>query len=342
MRVIGLVVGALFLLAVMRHLRKKKEDRSNLLLPVFFGTGVVIVSIFPEVASFPANILTLRDIAGGRLITLLLISSCFLWVLLLWERAKSSHVKLQLQKIGVACGVNNFSCDMSLNPGALWVVIPVLNEADNLRELLPKIPKTLSGRDVHVLVVDDGSIDDSAVIAQECGCLVASMLVNFGGGLALKTGFEIASRHGASVIVTIDGDCQHDPADIGKVVSPIFEGEADLVIGSRQLGSYDKVSTIRSVGLHVFNRTINLLQGTQITDCASGFRGIRLDSLRKWRLYQEQYHTAEMIIEAAKAGATITEVPITVQNRSHGESKKGKDFLYGFFFLRTVLKAWFK
>ncbi len=166
--------------------------------------------------------------------------------------------------------------------------------------------------------------------------------INRGGGAALRLGYDIAKAARAKIIVTMDGDGQHLPEEIQNLVEPILNNEADFVIGSRVLGKHERDNIVRWVGIHTFNLIINLLAGTRITDCSNGFRAFRVDSLQKVLLLQDQFHTAELIIDAARKGIRIREVPVTVLRRFSGQSRKGKNWKYGFNFSKTVLKTWLR
>ena len=155
---------------------------------------------------------------------------------------------------------------------------------------------------------------------------------------------RFASRDaiGADIVVTMDADGQHDPAEIERLVQPILNDQADFVLGSRLLGAREKDSQVRLVGIYTFNFILRLLTGVKFTDCSNGFRAFRLSELKKITLRQDQFHTTELIIEAVKKGGRITEVPVTVSRRLHGDSKKGRDLSYGYNFARTIVKTWFR
>ena len=345
LRITGLVAGILALAVAAARLRRHASQRTDVLALVVGGGLLCAISLSPNVVNLPAEAIELNDAPGGRLLTLLLASTFLMWPLLLRERGKSARLKLAFEESIRSQAAREFRVSThgrELPAGAVWVIIPVLNEAENLRALLPQIPREVAGTPLSILVVNDGSTDESELVAREHGAEVANLPINRGGGAALKLGFELVRSVGASVAVTMDGDGQHRPEDLAGMVAPIVEGEADLVIGSRLLGSSEAASAMRAAGVHVFNATINLLMSTKITDCSSGFRAVRIESLRKLRLVQEQYHTAELIIEAAKHQLRIAERPITIVRRMSGQSKKGKDLLYGFLFLRTILKAWLR
>ena len=208
--------------------------------------------------------------------------------------------------------------------------------------VLPRIPRKIQHIPVKILLIDDGSSDETYNVTKQNGALVARHPTNRGGGAALKTGYDIIKKVKPLVIVTMDSDGQHSPDEISTLVEPILQDKADFVIGSRVLGSSAKYSRIRSYGIHVFSKLINIIVGTAITDCSSGFRAFNRAVLENCLLIQEQYHTAELIIEASKRGFRIQETPVNITCRLSGKSKKGRDFKYGLFFLRTILKTWLR
>ncbi len=140
----------------------------------------------------------------------------------------------------------------------------------------------------------------------------------------------------------MDADNQHLPKEIEKLVAPILSNQYDLVIGSRILGESFKSSVMRDTGINIFTKTINFITGTKLTDCSSGFRAFNVNKMSSLNLREEQFQTAEVIVEAAKKGLRIGEVPITIVERKHGTSKKGKDIKYGLFFAKTILKSWWR
>jgi glycosyltransferase involved in cell wall biosynthesis len=204
------------------------------------------------------------------------------------------------------------------------------------------MPRSILGITTYVLVIDDGSTDGSGDVARTNGAFVARLPVNAGGGTALRTGFLVASANRAKAVVTMDGDGQHDPSQLESLLMPILQDKAEIVIGSRLLGSHERVSFVRSAGIRIFSAAINGLQGTRISDCSSGFRAIATSRLAEMTLVQEQYHTAELIIEAAKHKMRIAEVSIHIKRRMSGKSKKGRNVLYGIMFLRTIMHAWLR
>ncbi|MGD9079265.1 MAG: glycosyltransferase family 2 protein [Desulfobacterales bacterium] len=230
----------------------------------------------------------------------------------------------------------------SKNLKPIMIVIPAFNEAENLGYLLPRIPAKIKDAELGVLVVDDGSDDGTSQIVQEYNQFVVSNPINRGGGAALRLGYDILKNSDAAICVTMDADGQHLPEDIEALVAPILDNEFDVVIGSRILGTREKDNPIRIAGVHIFSAIISSLLGKRITDPSSGFRAFKMEKIKSIDLYEDQYHTSELIIEAVKKGLRVKEVPISIMKRKFGKSKKGKDLNYGFHFAKTIIKTWWR
>jgi glycosyltransferase involved in cell wall biosynthesis len=226
--------------------------------------------------------------------------------------------------------------------GSVGILIPAYDESENLSGLLPRLPAELSGVPVGVLVVDDGSRDGTAEAARRAGAGVLRLPINRGGGAALRAGYAVMLRAGARAVVTMDADGQHRPEDLPQLVAPILDGSADCVQGSRILGTQEPGPVARSLGISFFNSVVSLLVGRPITDCSNGFRAIRTGVLAELDLRQDQFHSAEFVIEVITRGFTFREVHVAVLRRVHGRSKKPRSLAYGFGFGRAIVTAWFR
>ena len=221
-------------------------------------------------------------------------------------------------------------------------MIPAYNEAENVGAVVSRVPDRVCGLATTVLVVDDGSDDGTVDAAKAAGAVVARHLRNRGGGAALRTGYALAIEAEATLVVTLDADGQHLPEEMPHLVRPIVRGRADAVNGSRTLGSADPNTFSRELGLRVFNRVLTTITRTDITDCSSGYRAIKAESLSKLDLRQDQFHASEFLIEAVKRGLRLEEVPITVARRLHGETKKPATLGYGAGFTRAIVRSWLR
>ena len=196
-------------------------------------------------------------------------------------------------------------------------IIPAYNEEKALADV---IGKTLEHVD-EVIVVDDGSSDKTSEVAIEAGARVIRHSVNLGKGEALKSGFKAIGDD--SIIITIDGDGQHNPSEIPDLVRPIIEDGADLVNGSRYMnGPEENTPAYRRVGQKVLDIATNISAGTKVTDSQSGFRAFSPKSKNVFRFKDTGFGIeSEMLVDAAEAGLKIVEVPITVRYDLDGSTK---------------------
>ncbi len=343
LRIGGALLGLGSLVLSFVRFRRYSIGRRDFVLLSLFGLSLLVVSVLPGSVNVFAGMLSLEDKQFGRLITLLIFSSFGLWLFVLALNSSDLKKANQFDRLVRGLVRQNFAHEHGYDDiKEITVIIPALNEARNLEVVLPRLPRQVLGREVGVLVVDDGSTDDTAQVVQKLGFGLVSSPLNRGGGAALRLGYDLAMAGGAQIVVTMDGDGQHRPEELAQLVEPLLTGEADFVIGSRVLGQREKDSTVRWVGIRVFNFVINTLAGTRITDCSSGYRAFKVQVLQQVILLQDQFHTAELIIDAARKRLRIQEVPITVLRRYSGHSKKGGNWSYGLRFARTVLKTWFR
>jgi len=343
-RWLGLLVGILGFLYVFNRFRHGRTRRIDFLWSMVISFSLITVSVWPGSVGLLRDMLLLEEAQFSRLIAIIIMSNIVLWIFFFYSQFRlTRHVDQfdhLVRQLGVADFERVYPAIRSLPP--IMVVIPAYNEADNLEPVLKAVPEEVLGLKLGTLVIDDGSHDDTLKIARNSGALAVKNPINRGGGAALRMGFDIARHYGARVVVTMDADGQHLPSEIPELVVPILNDRVDFVIGSRILGQREKDSIIRYMGIHVFNILIRLLTHVKVTDCSNGFRAFRTDELAKILLRQDQFHTSELIIDAAKKRIRIGEVPVTVKRRTSGESKKGKNWHYGLSFFRTVFRTWWR
>ena len=196
-------------------------------------------------------------------------------------------------------------------------IIPAYNEEDALADVIAKTSQYVD----EVIIVDDGSIDRTAEVAIEAGAKLISHSTNLGKGEALKSGFEAIDDD--SIIVTIDGDGQHNPDEIPAIIKPIIEDGADLVNGSRYMnGPEENTPAYRRVGQKVLDIATNISAGIKVTDSQSGFRAFSPRTKGVFRFKDTGFGIeSEMLVDAAESGLKIVEVPITVRYDLDGSTK---------------------
>jgi len=199
------------------------------------------------------------------------------------------------------------------------VVIPAYREASHVGLVVEGC------RPYRVIVVDDGSPDDTAAVAAAAGARVYRHVVNRGAGAATATGLKAALRQGAEVVVTLDADGQHLPAEIPRLVEPILAGKADFVIGSRLLDPTG-MPGLRRLGNRVANLVTYGLYGVHVTDSQSGFRAFSARVLEAMPLDWGRYEfCSEMVAQIQRAGFRRLEVPVTALYSEYSLSK-GQSF----------------
>jgi len=188
----------------------------------------------------------------------------------------------------------------------ITAIIPAFNEEIPIGSV---VISTLEHVD-HVIVVDDGSEDRTSEIAGIAGAEIIKHHENQGKGAALKTGFD--SIIDVDIVVTLDGDGQHNPEEIPKLIKPIIDGEADIVNGSRYLVNRDDDTPVyRRFGQTVLDNVTNLNSGLKVTDSQSGFRAFASYTIPAFRFNQKGFSIeSEMLTDAANFGSRIREVEI--------------------------------
>lgn len=199
---------------------------------------------------------------------------------------------------------------------------PVLGEANRVLVAVPahnedrfigSVVLKLRGQGYPVLVIDDGSSDRTAEIASAAGAEVVRHDANLGKAAALRSAIAYARHRATLALVVIDGDSQHDPAEVARVVSPILDGDADMVIGSRFAGVPSPIPRWRIAGQHALSLATNLGSGLHVSDTQSGFRALSRRVLDEVHLRGDGFSVeSEMQFEAKSRGWRVLEVPIHV------------------------------
>ena len=213
------------------------------------------------------------------------------------------------------------------------VLIPAFNESARIAGVITGVRAVCPEFDI--LVINDGSKDDTADAARAAGATVVSHPFNLGYGVAIQTGYKYALRHGYDFLVQIDGDGQHDPAYIPQMLAPVLAGETDFALGSRFLGveSYEP-SLARRLGMSFFRMLISRLVGQRITDTTSGYQAFNRQVIGYFtsEVFPCDYPDADMLLTLHRAGFRITEVPVRMHANASGKSMHSglKPFYYIF------------
>jgi glycosyltransferase involved in cell wall biosynthesis len=220
----------------------------------------------------------------------------------------------------------------SIKPKVI-AAIPCYNEERFIGEVVGKAKRYVD----QVIVVDDGSRDSTSQAARAAGALVVSHEKNKGAGAATRSCFEAAKANHADIVVTLDGDNQHTPEEIPRLLTPILGGEADLVIGSRFLDSQSSVPRYRKFGIDVITWLFNIGSRVKISDAQSCFRAHSRGLLEALSITESGFgFSVEVIIKAREKGFTIQEVPISCTY--HSKSSTLNPVSHGLGVALTVVK----
>jgi glycosyltransferase involved in cell wall biosynthesis len=199
-------------------------------------------------------------------------------------------------------------------------IVPALNEEQTIGRVIDEIRAFDDGFDI--VVVDDGSTDRTAGIAADSGASLVRLPFNLGIGGAVQTGYRFAFEHGYDVAVQVDGDGQHDPAELPAILAPVLSGEADLCVGSRftGAGSY-RSSFARRIGIQIFARVVSAIVGQKVTDTTSGFRAVNRKGIALFAAdYPHDYPEVEATVMLVKHKLRLAEVPVAMRERGGGAS----------------------
>ena len=221
----------------------------------------------------------------------------------------------------------------------LIIQIPCYNEGMCLEQTLNELPKQINGiSDIEILVINDGSTDNSSQIANNFGASVIEIKPNKGLANAFRVGLQEALQRGADIIVNTDADNQYNAKDIEKIVKPILNKDADIVIGARDILSIKEFSVLKKILQKLGSAILRLLSSTRVEDAPSGFRAFSKQAAIRLNVFDNYTYTIETIIQAGAKGLRVQSVPISV-NPATRKSKLVKNmFDYIFKSLKTTVR----
>ena len=204
----------------------------------------------------------------------------------------------------------------------LLIQIPAWNEENEVAGALSCLPDRIDGIDeIEVIVVDDGSDDRTAEVAEASGVTVIQHPVHRGLAAAFSTGLTNCLERGADIIVNTDADNQYDARDIGKLIQPIIDGTAEMVIGDRQIDRLNHFSPSKRFLQRLGSWFVRRLSGTTVRDATSGFRAFSRATAIRLHVFSRFTYTLETILQAGEAGLRISSVPVRVNSEARRPSR---------------------
>ena len=202
-------------------------------------------------------------------------------------------------------------------------IVPARNEEACIGGVVREIRAV--DRELEVVVIDDGSTDRTAAAAREAGARVVSLPFNLGIGGAVQTGFKVAHAEGFDLVVRLDGDGQHVAAELPKLLAPILDGTADIVVGSRFAGDSEyRPPLARRLGIKLFATVVSLLTRQRVTDTTSGFQACNRKAIRLFAAdYPHDYPEVEATVMVFKHRLRLAEVHVAMRERAAGTSSIG-------------------
>jgi glycosyltransferase involved in cell wall biosynthesis len=221
-------------------------------------------------------------------------------------------------------------------------VIPAFNEELTIGNVIERLTAVMqkNGYTYEIMVVDDCSADKSVEISKSHGVKVFSLKTHMGKGYALRVGFAKAK---GEIITTIDSDGSHRPEELPRLLTPILQNKAELVIGSRYLNQNPAVAKkLNASGVRLFNLLIKILTRTEVFDSQSGYRVMKASILRNMSLNSREYEIeSEMLVKTARQGFRVREVSISFEQRTYGTSRLDP-VVDGFKILFSIMRAYMR
>lgn len=223
------------------------------------------------------------------------------------------------------CISYKFNCSMKV-----IIQIPCFNEEKTLPTTIADLPKSIKGiKKIEYLIIDDGSSDKTIEVAKKSGAHhIIRHKKNCGLARAFESGLEASIKLGADIIVNTDADNQYYGGDIEKLIKPIINNQADMVVGSRPILTHKEFSPIKKILQYIGSYVVRVLSFTDVHDAPSGFRAYSRFAAKKINIFSNYTYTLESIIQAGQSGLAVTSVPIRVNTKTRESRLFKSNFQY--------------
>jgi len=308
-----------------------------------FWSAVIIIGIYPNILDTVLNSIGLANRAQFLLILAVLVIVYLLYSQIIRNKELFENHHKVIRKIAISNFKTEYKDEFSRSSQVL-IVIVAKDESKIIGDVIDKINLIKLPFSYRILVVNDGSIDDTEEIARRKNVLVITHHINLGIGGAVKTGYLATCYFNPEYVINLDADGQHDPKYIPEIIAKLKE--SDLVYGSRfSKNSKYQTNAVRFAGNKFYTKLVNNLGGINITDVTSGFRGIRYEKINSIFFVAETNFAIELALRAARNHLQIDEISIESDARKTGKSqffKIEKFFIYNFNAFNQIFSAFLR
>jgi len=342
---IGLmIISAVIIGAIVKARKDQRTGNQFFIVMILFWFAVFLSALRPEILD---DIVEYTGLFNKSQV-LLILSMVIIMYLLTIQLLKNKSISFNFHRVVRNAAISNFqqhTLNLNIDQLELMIVIAAKNESKTIGNVIDQINSLKLPYSYKILVVNDGSTDDTGLIAKKKGAFVINHFQNLGIGGATKTGYIGSLFFKPEIVITIDADGQHDPKYIPEIVSMIKSENIDLVYASRFSTIDYKTTMIRSVGNKFYTNLVNKLGKISITDVTTGYRGIRFEKIESVFFISETNFAIEFAIRAGRNGLKIGEIAAKTVSRDFGTSqfhKIEKFFVYNINAVIQIFNAFFR
>jgi len=344
LRIALIGISGIIIAALVKARRQQRAGNQFFVIMILFWTSVIIIAIRPEILDDLVSITGLSNKAQ----ILLIASIIIIMYLLTIQLKKNQSISFNYHRIVRNAAITNFQqqiSDIISDKMNLVIVIAAKNESKTIANVIDKIYALKLPQTFKIIVVNDGSTDDTGLIAKKKGALVINHFQNLGLGGAIKTGYIGSLFFKPEIVITIDADGQHDPKYIPEMINKIKNERADLVYASRFSTIDYKTTKVRAVGNKFYTNLVKKLGKISITDVTSGYRAVKFEKLESIFFISETNFAIELAIRAGRNDLKISEIPAITVSRDFGTSqfhKIERFFVYNINAFIQIFNAFFR
>ncbi len=342
---IGLmIISAVIIGAIVKARKDQRTGNQFFIVMILFWFAVFLSALRPEILD---DIVEYTGLFNKSQV-LLILSMVIIMYLLTIQLLKNKSISFNFHRVVRNAAISNFqqhTLNLNIDQLELMIVIAAKNESKTIGNVIDQINSLKLPYSYKILVVNDGSTDDTVLIAKKKGAFVINHFLNLGIGGATKTGYIGSLFFKPEIVITIDADGQHDPKYIPEIVSMIKSENIDLVYASRFSTIDYKTTMIRTVGNKFYTNLVNKLGKISITDVTTGYRGIRFEKIESVFFISETNFAIEFAIRAGRNGLKIGEIAAKTVSRDFGTSqfhKIEKFFVYNINAVIQIFNAFFR